>query len=311
LNLKNGDNQEMEIYYKLAQLLGAKDVLRDEPLNKHTTYKIGGVTDYFVTPRDIKSLRMTMSLCREYNLPYYIIGNGSNLLVGDKGFKGVMIQIFHNISEVKVEGNRLYVEAGALLSKIANIALNYSLKGLEFASGIPGTFGGAVMMNAGAYGGEMKDVIESVRVIDEVGEIKTLKLEELELGYRTSILMKRSYIIVDGVLRLEEGNYQEIVDVMEDYQERRNSKQPLEWPSAGSTFKRPEGYYAGKLIADAGLAGFQVGGAKVSEKHCGFVVNTGAATASDVVSLMEQVSHIVEEKYGVKLEPEVKFVGEF
>jgi UDP-N-acetylmuramate dehydrogenase len=301
----------MESYYKLSELLGIKDVLRDEPLSKHTTYQIGGPADFFVTPRDIKSLRMTISLCREYNLPYYIIGNGSNLLVGDKGFQGVMIQIFHNISQVKLEGNLMYVEAGALLSKIAKIALNNSAVGLEFASGIPGTFGGAVMMNAGAYGGEMKDVIDSVRVIDEVGEIKTLSLEELKLGYRTSIIMEKPYIIVDGVLRLENGNYQEIFELMEDYKERRSSKQPLEWPSAGSTFKRPQGYFAGKLIADAGLAGFQIGGAKVSEKHCGFVVNTGTATACDVVSLMEQVSDKVEEKYGVKLEPEVKFVGEF
>jgi len=302
---------QMEIYHKLTECLGANDTQREEPLNKHTTYKIGGVADYFVTPRDIKSLRMIISLCKEYNLPYYIIGNGSNLLVGDKGFRGVIIQIFQNMSQVKVEGERIFVEAGALLSKVASIALKNHLKNLEFASGIPGTFGGAVMMNAGAYGGEMKDVIESVRIIDEEGEIKTLSVEELKLGYRRSILMEKSYIVIDGILKLDKGEVQEISDLMEEYKERRSSKQPLEWPSAGSTFKRPEGYFAGKLVADAGLAGFQVGGAKVSEKHCGFVVNAGGATAADVVSLMEQVSNIVEEKYGVKLEPEVKFVGEF
>ena len=302
---------QMEIYHKLTECLGANDTLREEPLSKHTTYKIGGVADYFVTPRDIQSLRMIIFLCKEYNLPFYIIGNGSNLLVGDKGFRGVIIQIFQNMNEVKVQGERVYVEAGALLSKVANVALKSNLKNLEFASGIPGTFGGAVMMNAGAYGGEMKDVIEHVRVIDEQGEIKTLGVEELELGYRRSILMEKTYIVIDGILKLEKGEHQEILDVMEDYKERRISKQPLEWPSAGSAFKRPEGYFAGKLIADAGLAGFQVGGAKVSEKHCGFVVNEGGATAADVVSLMEQVSHIVEEKYGVKLEPEVKFVGDF
>ena len=301
----------MEIYHKLAELLGSEEVLQEEPLNQHTTYKIGGIADVFVTPPDVETLRMTISLCKEYGLPYYIIGNGSNLLFGDKGFRGVIIQIFQNISEVRLEGNCLFVEAGALLSKVANIALHNNLKNLEFASGIPGTFGGAVMMNAGAYGGEMKDVIESVRVIDEQGNIKTLELEELELGYRRSILMEKPYVVVDGILKLEKGNYQEIFDLMEEYKARRTSKQPLELPSAGSTFKRPEGYFAGKLIADAGLAGFQIGGARVSEKHCGFVVNLGDATAADVVALMEQVSHKVEEKYGVKLEPEVKLVGDF
>ena len=301
----------MEIYHKLIELLGSKNILQDEPLNKHTTYKIGGSADVFVTPPDIETLRLTISLCKEYGLPYYIIGNGSNLLFGDKGFRGVIIQIFHNISEVKVEDNCLFVEAGTLLSKVANIAMHNHLKNLEFASGIPGTFGGAVMMNAGAYGGEMKDVIESVRVIDRQGEVKTLELEELELGYRRSILMEKPYVVIDGILRLEKGNYQEIVDLMEEYKERRISKQPLDLPSAGSTFKRPEGYFAGKLVADSGLAGFQIGGARVSEKHCGFVVNVGDATAADVVALMEQVSHKVEEKFGVKLEPEVKLVGDF
>ena len=307
----DGDKNQMEIYHKLTGVLDPKDILRDEPLSQHTTYKIGGMADYFVTPRDIKSLGAVISICRECRIPYYIIGNGSNLLVGDKGFRGVIVQVFHNISEVRREENRLYVEAGALLSKIANIALNNHLKNFEFASGIPGTFGGAVMMNAGAYGGEMKDVIERVRVIDEKGEIKVLKLEDLELGYRTSILTKKPYIVVDGILKLETGNYQEILDIMEDYKKRRTSKQPLELPSAGSTFKRPQGHFAGKLIGDLGLAGFQVGGARVSEKHCGFVVNTGEAKALDVISLMEQVAHKVEENYGVSLEPEVRLVGEF
>jgi UDP-N-acetylmuramate dehydrogenase len=301
----------MEIDHRLAELLGEKNLLRDESLGKHTTYKVGGRADYFATPSDIKSLRLVIDICKEYNLPYYIIGNGSNLLVGDKGFRGVIIQILHNINKVEVEGNRLYVEAGALLSKVANLALNNNLKNLEFAAGIPGTFGGAIMMNAGAYGGEMKDVIESVRVLDEQGEIKVLEKNELELGYRTSILTKKPYVLVDGILKLESGNYQEILNVMEGYKEQRTSKQPLELPSAGSTFKRPKGHFAGKLIAESGLAGFQVGGAKVSEKHCGFVVNVGGALASDIISLMEQVADKVEAKYGVRLEPEVKILGEF
>ena len=301
----------MEIYSQLEEILDRKGVLKNEPLSKHTTFKIGGVADFFVTPRDIPSLRLVMSLCKENDLPYSVIGNGSNLLVGDKGFRGVIIQIFSQMSQVELVDDCILVEAGALLSKVANVALTHRLKGLEFAAGIPGTFGGAVMMNAGAYEGEMKDVIQSVRVLDEDGEIKTLSVEELELGYRTSILRKKPYIVIDGILKLENGSGEEIFDLMEDYKERRRSKQPLELPSAGSSFKRPEGHYAGKLIADSGLAGFRVGDAEVSRKHCGFIVNRGSATAADVVALMRQVAECVEKEHGIALEPEVKFLGEF
>ena len=301
----------MEIYNQLEEIFDRRGVFANEPLSKHTTFKIGGVADFFVTPRDIPSLRLVISLCKQNDLPYYIIGNGSNLLVGDKGFRGVIIQIFNPISQVELVGDCILVEAGALLSKIANIALKHQLKGFEFAAGIPGTFGGAVMMNAGAYGSEMKGVIQSVRVLDEDGEIRTLSVDELELGYRTSILKTKPYLVIDGILRLEKGSRKEIFDLMENYNGRRVSKQPLELPSAGSTFKRPKGHYAGKLIADAGLGGLRVGDAQVSEKHCGFIVNRGNATAADVVALMRQITERVEKEYGVLLEPEVKFIGEF
>jgi len=301
----------MDLYHKFAEILDHKNVLIDEPMSKHTTFKIGGKADYFVTPNNHKALWQIITLCKENYIPYYIIGNGSNLLVGDGGFTGVIIQISSNLSKIDVTDNYVKAEAGAMLSKITSIALEKELKGLEFAAGIPGTFGGAVMMNAGAYGGEMKDVIESVRVLDEHGQLKTLTNEELELGYRTSILTRKPYVVIDGILKLENGNREEILGLMKDLADRRISKQPLEYPSAGSTFKRPEGYFAGKLIADAGLKGFQIGGAQVSNKHAGFVINVGDATAKDVITLMEEVKGIVFEKYGVELKAEVKQIGNF
>lgn len=244
-------------------------------------------------------------------VPYYIVGNGSNLLVSDKGYEGVIIQIYKQMNQVKVEGAQIHAQAGALLSMIAKRALDAELTGFEFAAGIPGTLGGACVMNAGAYGGEMKDVLKSVTVLTDKGEVKTLAKEELELGYRTSVIAKKGYIVLEAVLELQKGEKEKIQAVMDDLKERRVTKQPLEYPSAGSTFKRPEGYFAGKLIQDAGLRGFQVGGAQVSEKHCGFVINKDQATASDVMNLMNQVSDKVYEEFGVRLQPEVKRLGEF
>lgn len=301
----------MDWYHKFTEILDEKNVLKGEAMSNHTTFKIGGKADYFVMPSDYKALWQVLSLCKENNMPYYIIGNGSNLLVGDGGFTGVIIQISSNFSKIDVIDDVVKVEAGALLSKIANTALENKLTGLEFAAGIPGTFGGAVMMNAGAYGGEIKDIIKSVRVLDEEGKLITLKVEELELGYRTSILTRKPYIVVDGKLKLKRGNKEEILELMKDLANRRISKQPLEYPSGGSTFKRPEGYFAGKLISDAGLKGFQVGGAQVSNKHAGFVINTDNATAKDVVTLMSHVKEVVAEKYGVELKAEVKQIGNF
>ena len=244
-------------------------------------------------------------------MPYYIVGNGSNLLVSDKGYEGVIIQIFKAMNQITVDGEMITAQAGALLSAVASRALDAELTGFEFAAGIPGTLGGACVMNAGAYGGEMKDVLENVTVLTEDGEFVTLAKEKLELGYRTSVIAKKGYIVVEAEIRLKKGNPAEIKAYMDELREKRVSKQPLEYPSAGSTFKRPEGYFAGKLIQDADLRGFQVGGAQVSEKHCGFVINKDNATASDVVELMRQVSQKVEEKFGVTLEPEVKRLGEF
>ena len=244
-------------------------------------------------------------------MPYYILGNGSNLLVSDKGYRGVIIEICKKMNEICVEGNFLKVQAGALLSKVGSAALDAGLAGFEFASGIPGTMGGAVFMNAGAYGGEMKDILTEVTVLDENNEVRVLKKEELELGYRTSIVAKKGYVVLSAKVELKKGNQMEIRERMNELKVQRTTKQPLEYPSAGSTFKRPEGYFAGKLIADAGLRGFQVGGAQVSEKHCGFVINKENATAADIVELMRQIIERVQIEFGVKLEPEVKKLGEF
>ena len=252
-----------------------------------------------------------VKICKESAIPYFILGNGSNLLVGDGGYRGAVIQIYKNMSAVTVEGTEITVQAGALLSSVAAAAKNAALTGFEFAGGIPGTMGGAVVMNAGAYGGEMKDVLTEVTVMDEEGEIVTLPADKLELGYRTSIIKTAGYIVLEAKLQLKEGNPEVIRETMKDLTIRRTTKQPLEYPSAGSTFKRPEGYFAGKLIMDSGLAGYQVGGAQVSEKHCGFVINAGGATARDVRTLMDNVRDIVYKKYGVTLEPEVKFLGDF
>lgn len=298
-------------YSKLIDEIEENRVYTKEPMKNHTTFRVGGEADYFVLPKTKEEVKTIVALCHEMDMQYYILGNGSNLLVGDKGYRGVIIQIYKEMNSIEVQGNRIKVQAGALLSRIGNAALNAGLTGFEFAAGIPGTMGGAVVMNAGAYGGEMKDVIEDVTVITPEGELLTLKNEELELGYRTSVIAKKDYIVLEATLLLEKGNVDDIKARMDELRVQRTTKQPLEYPSAGSTFKRPEGYFAGKLIQDAGLRGFQVGGAQVSEKHCGFVINKDNATAADIVALMNQVSAIVKEKFGVELEPEVKRLGDF
>ncbi|MCI6467025.1 MAG: UDP-N-acetylmuramate dehydrogenase [Faecalicatena sp.] len=301
----------MSLYEELCNVLGSEQVLLDEPMSRHTTFRIGGPADYFVVPRSTDEIKDTIEICKNAQVPYYILGNGSNLLVGDKGYRGVVIQIYKNLNEIHTEGNLIHAQAGALLSKIAAEALGRGLEGFEFASGIPGTLGGAVMMNAGAYGGEMKQVLLEATVLTQDGEVKTLGVEELELGYRTSIIAKEGYVVLEAAIGLKEGDAAAIRAYMEELKSKRVTKQPLEYPSAGSTFKRPEGYFAGKLIEDAGLRGFRVGNAQVSEKHCGFVINRGGATAAEVVSLMEQVADKVEALAGVRLEPEVKRIGEF
>ena len=300
-----------EIIKCFNDLLGEEKVRISEPMNRHTTFRIGGPADYFLLPSTAEEVKKILEICKEKELPYFILGNGSNLLVSDEGYCGVIIQLYRNYGGITVEGTNIRAGAGALLSQIASAAKNASLTGFEFAGGIPGTLGGAVVMNAGAYGGEMKDVLKEVTVMTEQGEIMTIPAEKLEMGYRTSLVRKAGYLVLEAVISLKAGDVEEIKAIMKDLTEKRVSKQPLEYPSAGSTFKRPEGYFAGKLIMDAGLRGYQVGGAQVSEKHCGFVINKGNATAADVCELMKDVQEKVQEQFGVTLEPEVKFLGEF
>ena len=301
----------MELYNRLCTITKQENVMKDEPMKKHTTFRIGGPADYFVTPESKEEIQAIVELKKKEEIPYSVIGNGSNLLVGDKGYRGVILQIFKKMNQIRVEENKIYAGAGALLSKIAATALSESLTGFEFAAGIPGTLGGAVRMNAGAYGGEMKQVLESVEVMTADGEFLTIPVEEMGLAYRTSVVEQKNYIVLEAVISLEKGNPEKIKEVMDDLKEKRVTKQPLEYASAGSTFKRPEGYFAGKLIEDAGLRGFRVGDAQVSEKHCGFVINRGNASAAEVMELMRQVEDKVEENSGVRLEAEVRRIGEF
>ncbi|MCI6533421.1 MAG: UDP-N-acetylmuramate dehydrogenase [Lachnospiraceae bacterium] len=299
------------LYNELLKIMSEEQVKTEEPMKNHTTFRVGGPAEFFVMPRTAEEVKKVIDLCRRESFPYYIIGNGSNLLVSDQGYRGVVLQIYKEMSCIEIEENVIVAQAGALLSAIANKALENGLTGFEFAAGIPGTLGGACVMNAGAYGGEMKDVLKEVTVLTEEGEVLTIPKENLELGYRTSIIARKGYIVLEARIQLREGEKEAIKSLMEELKDKRVSKQPLEYPSAGSTFKRPEGYFAGKLIQDAGLRGFSVGGAQVSEKHCGFVINRENATAADVSELMRQVSARVEEEFGVKLEPEVKRLGEF
>ncbi|MEZ3435662.1 MAG: UDP-N-acetylmuramate dehydrogenase [Lachnospiraceae bacterium] len=302
---------EQMFYEKLIRIIPEKRVLRDEVMKKHTTFRVGGPADFFVMPGSREELRDITVLCKSEGMPYYIMGNGSNLLVSDRGYRGVIIQIYREMSMITVDENQITAGAGALLSKIAGSALEAGLTGFEFAAGIPGTLGGACMMNAGAYGGEMKDVLKEVTVLTPEGEFTVIPAGELDMGYRTSVIEKKGYVVLEAVIALEKGEHESIRKRMEELREKRVSKQPLEYPSAGSTFKRPEGYFAGKLIEDAGLRGYRTGGAQVSEKHCGFVINTGNAEAKDIMELMKQVSERVMEKSGVLLEPEVRRLGDF
>ena len=282
----------------------------EEPMSKHTTFRIGGAAEVFAAP-DARELPQLLAMAKGADVPVTVIGNGSNLLVGDRGIAGLVIEIGERMSEVRIEGTILVAGAGALLSKAAQTAAAAGLGGLEFAAGIPGSVGGAVVMNAGAYGGEMKDVLQSVKVLTEEGELLILTTEELELGYRHSCVPERKYIVVEATMELAAKPEEEIRAYMAELRAKRVEKQPLEYPSAGSTFKRPEGYFAGKLIMDAGLRGYTVGGAQVSEKHCGFVINKGGATAADVRQLMQDVHDRVKEQFDVELEPEVKMIGSF
>ena len=343
----------MNIRDQLIQIASPAHVFTDEPMSAHTTFKAGGIADYYVEATSEDVLSSLLRFLNEQNYPFYIVGNGSNLLVSDEGYRGVIITLVGEFCEVYTDTQEhirkaadgenddmhgsemsdssdkvitcdssenlmtrdladkaiIHAGAGCLLSKAASVAASNSLTGLEFASGIPGSMGGAIVMNAGAYGGEMSQVVKGVRAMDMSGDIVELKLEELELGYRTSIFKKEKMIVLGVDMVLEKGNETDIRAKMNDLNSQRKAKQPLEYPSAGSTFKRPEGYFAGKLIMEAGLKGFTVGGACVSEKHCGFIINKGEATATDIKQLMDEVVIKVKENSGVTLEPEVCLLG--
>lgn len=299
------------ILNELIRIVGKENVLADEPMKKHTTFRIGGPADYFVMPSMTEQIARVIKLCRESEIPYFVMGNGSNLLVSDEGFHGVIIQIYDRYNGISWNQNRATVQAGCLLSRFGKEAAERSMTGFEFATGIPGTMGGAVAMNAGAYGGEMKDCLAGVTMMDTGGNIREYPKEELELGYRISAASKYNLIVLEAVVELQPGNAGEIRQKLTALRNARKEKQPLEFPSAGSTFKRPEGYYAGKLIQDAGFKGYKHGGAMISDKHSGFVINYNNATARDVSELIQTVQKGVLEQFGVKLEMEVKKLGEF
>lgn len=298
------------ILNELVQIVGKENVLVDEPMKKHTTFRIGGPADYLVMPSLTQQIARIVKLCQELEVPYFVMGNGSNLLVSDEGFHGVILQIYDRFHGINWNENRATVQAGCLLSRFGKEAAEHSLTGFEFATGIPGTMGGAVAMNAGAYGGEMKDCLASVTMMDTKGNIRKYPKEELELGYRTSAASKYNLIVLEAEVELQPGNAEEIQQKLTALKNARKEKQPLEYPSAGSTFKRPEGYFAGKLIQDAGFKGYKHGGAMISDKHSGFVINYNNATARDVLELIQTVQKGVLEQFGVKLEMEVKKLGE-
>lgn len=297
-------------YDEITTALPELQVLKDEPMSRHTTFRIGGPADYFVCP-DREQIAAVLAVAKKCGMAITVIGNGSNLLVGDKGIRGLVVEIGSAMNQIMVDKNHITAGAGALLSQVAAKAVAAELGGMEFAAGIPGSVGGAVTMNAGAYGGEMKDILRTVTVLTPEGELKTLDVSEMDLSYRHSCVPEQQYIVLEAEIELGYKPEEEIRAQMEELRNKRIEKQPLEYPSAGSTFKRPEGYFAGKLIMDAGLRGYRVGDAQVSEKHCGFVINRKNASAQEVRQLMQDVQDKVKAQFGVMLEPEVKMLGEF
>ena len=295
-------------YDEITTALPELQVLKDEPMSRHTTFRIGGPADYFVCP-DREQIAAVLAVAKKCGMAITVIGNGSNLLVGDKGIRGLVVEIGSAMNQIMVDKNHITAGAGALLSQVAAKAAAAELGGMEFAAGIPGSVGGAVTMNAGAYGGEMKDILRTV--LTPEGELKTLDVSEMDLSYRHSCVPEQQYIVLEAEIELGYKPEEEIRAQMEELRNKRIEKQPLEYPSAGSTFKRPEGYFAGKLIMDAGLRGYRVGDAQVSEKHCGFVINRKNASAQEVRQLMQDVQDKVKAQFGVMLEPEVKMLGEF
>ena len=299
------------VYDYLNNVLPKEDILLSEPMAKHTTFRVGGPAMVYVKISNEEQLKKIIPYLQMVEQPYFIKGNGSNILVSDKGYDGVILDVSNQFSDISVEGDTITASSGALMSKIAHVAMENSLTGFEFASGIPGTIGGGVVMNAGAYDGEMKDVVTSVKIMDKSGEIFILDNHGMEFGYRTSAIKERDFVVLEVAIKLVKGDREAIASKMEDLALKRKSKQPLEYPSAGSTFKRPKGYFAGKLIMDAGLRGYSIGGAAVSEKHCGFVINKSDALAEDVYEVICEVREKVKARFGVLLEPEIIFLGDF
>jgi len=302
-------NKFKEFSKKLTNIVDSKDIQIDEPMKNHTSFKVGGPVDILVNPENYKQVVDIINLCKEDNVPYYIIGNGTNLLIKDGGIRGVVIKLC-KLNEITLEQDRLIAKSGALLKDVSDIALKQGLTGFEFACGIPGSIGGAVAMNAGAYNGEISNVIENAKVIDNDGKIRVLNKDELELGYRMSSILKHGYTVIEVTFKLQKGEQEKIKGRIEDLSKRRSDRQPLEYPSAGSTFKRPEGYFAAKLIEDSGLKGVKVGGAEVSQKHSGFIINKGDATAKDILDLIKLVQNTVKDKFNVDLFTEVRIIGE-
>lgn len=298
-----------QLYQRLTECVDESRILKDVSMKEHTSFKVGGNARYLVLPETIGEIVFTVSVCKEHNIKYYIMGKGSNLIVTDDGYDGVIIKLGEYFNEVTVGENTIYAQSGALMSIVAAKALQNTLEGLEFGSGIPGTVGGAVAMNAGAYGGEMSQITESVKVMDEKGIVQRLNKKQLNFGYRQSIFQNAQYLILEVEMKLNKGQYENIRSAMKEMTEKRMQKQPLNYPSAGSVFKRPEGHYAGKLIEDAGLKGLSVGGARVSPLHAGFIINEGNATSQDIINLIAIVKNTVYEKFGIMLKEEVKILG--
>ncbi len=299
-----------KVYERLAEKIHAERIRKNEPMAKHTSFKIGGPVDLMVLPSDIEELRHVLKVCREMGIDFYVMGNGTNLLVRDKGVRGVIIKIGGDYSKVSVQGEIIRAQAGILLSSLSKIALEHHLEGFEFAGGIPGSLGGAVVMNAGAYGGEMKDIVKAVTVMDLEGNLLRLNNQELNFGYRKSRMQEEKWIVLEVEIQLKKGDPDQILSITRDLTQRRTAKQPLHQPSAGSVFKRPANHYASKLIEDAGLKGVRFGGARVSELHAGFIVNEDHATAQDVINLIRLVQKTVRDRFGVLLDLEVKIIGE-
>ncbi len=299
----------VRIYEQLVNIVSIDNVVKNKPLKNHTYTRLGGNADYFVTPITYEQVQKVVKLATKENIPFMLLGNGSNLIIKDGGIRGIVMYL-GKLNKIKVEKTNIIAQSGALIADVSKQGLASHLTGLEFACGIPGSVGGALFMNAGAYGGEIKDVLHQATIIDKEGNLRTIQAEELDLAYRTSNIPKNGYIVLEAEFALEKGNYEEIKAVMDDLTFKRESKQPLEYPTCGSVFKRPPGYFAGKLIQDSGLQGKQIGGAQVSLKHAGFIINKDGATANEYIALIQYVQKVVKEKFGVELEREVRIIGE-